>query len=153
MRQISVLITSAVFLAFLTPSVSADEIPTLNVTPLCHGIADHAADPLETGDPKVSFEHCMASEQSDRAALAKEWSMFAAEDKDNCTEEARTGGESSYTDLVTCLEMAREAEEFRLQSRSTQRDGAIQSNSKILPAYRTKESHHADSTRGARSVL
>jgi hypothetical protein len=43
-----------------------------------------------------------------RDQLVKEWSTFAAPDKVACTKESRTGGEASYTELLTCLEMARD---------------------------------------------
>jgi hypothetical protein len=112
MRPISILVASAFFIVFSTPVVLADEIPKLDVAPLCHGIADQGADPLQAGDPMVSFKECMESEQSDRATLAKEWSRFSADSKQTCVDEASTGGESSYTDLLTCLEMARDVEDY-----------------------------------------
>jgi hypothetical protein len=40
--------------------------------------------------------------------LAKQWSTFAPPDKIACTNESRMGGDSSYTELLTCLEMARD---------------------------------------------
>jgi hypothetical protein len=52
----------------------------------------------------------MESEQPDRATVAKEWSEFSPENKQICTDEATTGGESSYTDFLTCLEMVRDVE-------------------------------------------
>ena len=113
MRPISILVTSVFFIVFSTPVVLADEIPKLDVAPLCHGIADQGADPLASGDPTVSFKQCMASEQSDRSTVAKEWSRFSAESKQTCVDEASAGGESSYTDLLTCLEMARDVEDYR----------------------------------------
>ncbi len=53
-------------------------------------------------------QNCLDSEQATRDELAKEWSGFAPADKTACTNEARMGGESSYTELLTCLEMARD---------------------------------------------
>jgi hypothetical protein len=94
--------------AFSTPMALADEVPTLDVAPLCHGIADQGADPFEAGDPMVSFKQCMESERNDRATVAKEWSGFSADSRQMCTDEATAGGESSYTDLLSCLEMARD---------------------------------------------
>jgi hypothetical protein len=111
MRPMSILVASA-FFVFSTSVVLADEIPKLDTAPLCRGIADQGADPLEAGDPTVSFKQCMASEQSDRATLAKEWSRFSADSKQTCVDEASAGGESSYTDLLTCLEMARDVESY-----------------------------------------
>jgi hypothetical protein len=98
---------------YLTPAAAAD-VPKLNVEPLWHGIADQG-DPLEAGDPAVSFKQCMDSEQADKAKLEQERSTFSAGNRQNCTDEARTGGESSYTDLLTCLEMARDVENDRSQ--------------------------------------
>jgi hypothetical protein len=93
---------------FLSPVVSArsDEIPNLNVAQLCRGIVSQAADPLAEGEPTVTFERCMSAEQADRKELEKEWSTFSADDKRHCVAEVSMGGESSYTELITCLEMA-----------------------------------------------
>ena len=45
--------------------------------------------------------------------MIKEWSQFSVEDKKHCVAEATMGGESSYTDLLTCLEMARDVKALR----------------------------------------
>ena len=97
--------------AFSTPMALADQVPNLDVAPLCHGIADQGADPFEAGDPMVSFRQCIESEKNDRATVAKEWSQFSAGSKKMCTNEATAGGESSYTDLLSCLEMARDVDD------------------------------------------
>jgi len=93
---------------FLSPILSArsDEIPNLDVKQLCRGIASQATDPLAGGEPTVTFDRCMSGEQADRTALNKVWSTFSADDKKHCTAETKMGGESSYTELITCLEMA-----------------------------------------------
>jgi hypothetical protein len=39
--------------------------------------------------------------------MIKEWSTFSSSDRTHCIAEATMGGSSSYTDLLTCLEMAR----------------------------------------------
>ena len=46
--------------------------------------------------------------------MKNEWSTFSASDKKHCIAEATMGGESSYTELVTCLEMARDVRKLRL---------------------------------------
>jgi hypothetical protein len=48
------------------------------------------------------------SEQATRDEIKKEWSTFTTADKTNCVALAKTGGESSYTELLTCMEMARD---------------------------------------------
>jgi hypothetical protein len=93
-------------------SARSDEIPTLDVRPVCHGIASQGADPLEAG-LRATFEQCTQSEQQVREQLEKEWSTFSAADKQHCVSLAKTGGESSYTELLTCLEMARDVRVYR----------------------------------------
>jgi hypothetical protein len=110
MRFVLSIAVGICFCVLSTPMALADEVPRLNVAPLCHGIADQGADPLETGDPVVSFNQCIESEKNDQATVAKEWSQFSGESKRMCTDEATAGGESSYTDLLTCLEMARDVD-------------------------------------------
>jgi hypothetical protein len=45
--------------------------------------------------------------------LVKQWSTFMPADKTSCVNESRMGGESSYTELITCLEMARDVRALR----------------------------------------
>jgi hypothetical protein len=112
MHTVSITVAAACFYVLSAATGSADEVPTLNVTPLCHGIAVEGTGPSEVGDPGLSFQACMEGEQNDRATLAKEWHTFSAQSIKDCTEEAQTGGESSYTDLLTCLEMAQDVEHY-----------------------------------------
>lgn len=86
--------------------VHGDAYPKLDVAPLCHGIV--AQSDLQEGLQSVTFDQCMQAEQDDHNEMIKEWSTFSADDKSHCIAEATMGGESSYTDLVTCLEMARD---------------------------------------------
>ena len=106
-------------LALALPSARADDVPVLHTEQICHGIVNQSGDSLTAGDPKVAFSQCMEAEQRDRETLSKEWSTFAADDKRHCTAETTMGGESSYTELVTCLEMARDVRKWREPSQST----------------------------------
>lgn len=100
-------------LSCLALPARADDVPTLQVEQVCHGIVNQSGGSLTVGDPKVAFDQCMAGEKADRETMIKEWSTFSAEDKRHCTAETRMGGESSYTELVTCLEMARDVRNLR----------------------------------------
>jgi hypothetical protein len=84
----------------------SDDIPTLDVNPVCHGIAMQGE--LEAGLQRTNFEQCVKSEQDTREQLKKEWSTFTTPDKTDCVNLAKTGGEPSYTELITCMEMARD---------------------------------------------
>jgi hypothetical protein len=89
----------------------SDQYPTLNVAPLCHALTDKSS--LMEGLGNVSFDDCMKAEQTDRETMIKQWSTFSADDRTHCIAEATMGGESSYTDLLTCLEMARDVRALR----------------------------------------
>ena len=88
-----------------------DDIPTLDVRPVCRGIASQSE--LEAGLQQTTFEQCVQSEQDVRAQMKKEWPTLSAADKQHCVALANTGGESSYTELITCLEMARDVRALR----------------------------------------
>jgi len=89
----------------------ADDVPDLNVDPVCRGIAQQASGPAERGGPDLAFSQCVKSEQAMRQKLMGEWSTFAPADRANCVGSER-GALASYTDLVTCLEMARDARQL-----------------------------------------
>jgi hypothetical protein len=95
-----------------------DQYPTLNVAPLCHGITEQSD--LQEGFRKVTFDECIKAEQEDRKAMIKEWPTFSAAERRQCVAEATMGGESSYTDLITCLEMARDVRQSKQTNKSNQ---------------------------------
>jgi hypothetical protein len=105
---------STILLVLPILPAQSDDIPVLNVLPLCRGIASQGADPLQAGDRSVSVKECLGAEQADRETMKQEWPTFSASDKKHCIAEATMGGESSYTDLLTCLEMARDVKKLRL---------------------------------------
>jgi hypothetical protein len=99
----------------------SDGIPTLDVRPVCRGIASQSADPgVGQGNQNEIFQRCIESEQAVREQLKREWSAFSAADKRHCVTLATTGGESSNTELFTCLEMARDVRVLRFASSNTE---------------------------------
>jgi hypothetical protein len=97
-------------------SARSDDIPTLDVNPVCHGIAMQGE--LEAGLQQTSFQQCVQSEQAVREDVKKEWSTFSTADKTHCVALAKTGGESSYTELLTCMEMARDVRKLHENANS-----------------------------------
>lgn len=85
-----------------------DSVPTLNVEQVCQGIAQQGGVSFHDTDIAEEKQNCLDSEQAIRDELEKEWSSFAPADKVACTNESKMGGDSSYTELLTCLEMARD---------------------------------------------
>jgi hypothetical protein len=94
----------------MAPAAQSDQIPVLDVNPVCHGIAMQGE--LEEGLQQTSFQQCVQSEQATREQLKKEWSTFTTADTSHCVALAKTGGESSYTELITCMEMARDVRQL-----------------------------------------
>jgi hypothetical protein len=98
-----------------------DSVPQLNVEQVCEGIAQQGG--VTFHDPAIAQEkkNCLQSEQSTRDELVKQWSTFSPSDKISCVNESRMGGESSYTELLTCLEMARDVRAMREQQGAANR--------------------------------
>ena len=109
---------ATVLAAFCLSGLSArsDDVPTLDVNPVCHGIAMQGE--LEAGLQQTSFQQCVQSEQAVREEIKKEWSSFSIADKTHCVALAKTGGESSYTELITCMEMARDVRKLHSDANS-----------------------------------
>ncbi len=111
MRILPIKFIPAIFALAASWPASAQELPDLNVDPVCHGIARQAANPTEQGDPDLAFSQCVRSEQAMRQKLAGEWPTFLPAEKTNCIG-SEAGGMASYTDLASCLEMARDARQL-----------------------------------------
>ena len=96
--------------------IHVDSVPSLNVEQVCEGIAQQGG--VSFRDPNIAVEkkNCLDSEHATRDELAKQWSSFSAADKSACTNEATMGGDSSYTELLTCLEMARDVRSLHSES-------------------------------------
>ena len=97
----------------------SDSVPTLNVDQVCTGIAQQGGVTFHDSDITEEKKNCLDSEQSIRNELVKQWSTFAPADKTACTNESRMGGDSSYTELLTCLEMARDVRTMHSDSNAS----------------------------------
>jgi hypothetical protein len=96
----------------------SDSVPVLNVDQVCTGIAQQGGVTFHDSAVGDEKKNCLDSEQAIREQLVKEWSSFADPDKTACTNESRMGGDSSYTELLTCLEMARDVRTMRSEQNS-----------------------------------
>jgi hypothetical protein len=128
MRGYALFIT-AILIVPSSLSARSDDIPTLDIRPVCRGIVNQSADPgIGQGGQADSFQQCMESEQRVREQLQKVWASFSAADKQHCVTLAKTGGESSNTELLTCLEMARDVRALHSRA-ATPSEGAKNSTS------------------------
>lgn len=90
-------------------SSMSDSMPNIDVAQVCQGIAEQGG--VTFHDPEIARtkKDCLDSERLVRNELSKIWENFAASDRTHCMIESKMGGQSSYTELLTCLEMARDA--------------------------------------------
>jgi hypothetical protein len=93
------------FGAQLTMTV-ADQVPHLDVGPSCRSAAN--------GDIgiKQDMQVCLDDENSARDQVVKEWSQFSPADRSSCLRLTTTGGNPTYTEYLTCLEMDRDAKKL-----------------------------------------
>jgi hypothetical protein len=85
----------------------ADSPPRLDVTPSCEAAARGA---ISAGRDKDS---CLNDEQTAENVLAQNWSNYDAADKSQCVGNVKTGGPASYVELLSCLEIMRDAKTIR----------------------------------------
>jgi hypothetical protein len=117
----TVLIAAALPLLSAVLPAWSDEVPVLDLQPLCGGIARQASDAGERGGADLSFAQCVTSEQAVRRKLAKRWSKYALADRQTCVAETTMGGFASYTNLLGCLQSATQARKmFNGQNRDYQ---------------------------------
>jgi hypothetical protein len=85
----------------------ADSPPKLNVAPSCDAAARGA---ISAGRDK---EACLVDERTAEDDLAQNWSKYNAADKTQCVGNVKTGGPASYVELLSCLEIMRDAKAIR----------------------------------------
>jgi hypothetical protein len=114
--------------------IPVDNVPSLNVEQVCEGIAQQGG--VSFRDPNIAVEkkNCLDSEHATRDELVKQWSSFSAADKSACTSEATMGGDSSYTELLTCLEMARDVRTLHSEAEKPGATAAPASPGAVPPA-------------------
>jgi hypothetical protein len=87
--------------------VRADTPPKLKVDTSCEAAGRGA---VMLGRNK---EACLADETAAQDTLKQNWSKYSATDKTQCVGMATTGGPASYVELLSCLEIMRDARNIR----------------------------------------
>jgi hypothetical protein len=86
------------------PNIAAGQgVPKIDVVPSCKAAAAGYAGLSQ------EFESCRKSEESAREILVRDWNTFLAADRTSCHRLTTTGTPGTYTELLTCLEMRRDA--------------------------------------------
>ena len=78
---------------------AADGLPTFDIARNCN--EETAGSGIDNG-----LRSCTKDETDAKNELEKRWSQFGAPEKRFCVGESSTGGERSYVELLTCLEMS-----------------------------------------------
>jgi hypothetical protein len=81
--------------------------PTLQVEPSCEAAGRGA---IVLGRNK---EACLADETTAQDTLKQNWSKYVASDKSDCLGMVTTGGPASYVELLSCVEILRDARNIR----------------------------------------
>jgi len=94
----------------------ADRIPELRVEPNCRAASVATTDMRATDSAQMSEKDatdlCVKTENDAKAKLQQEWGQFTVADRNSCSNLAELGGGSTYTHLLTCLEVARDARQL-----------------------------------------
>ena len=83
----------------LSPITVSDTVPRFDIARECRF----------EGGSIGSFDRCSQDEAAALSELKTEWAKFGRVDQKTCMASTTIGGFASYVDLLTCLEMAREA--------------------------------------------
>jgi hypothetical protein len=86
-------------LATFSPVAVSDTVPNFDIVRECRF----------EGGSTVEFDRCTRDEAEALEQLKANWAQFAGVDKSTCLSVATIAGFASYVELLTCLEMAREA--------------------------------------------
>jgi hypothetical protein len=88
-----------IFLASQLVVTVGNQPPAFDVKPTCRAYM---------GDVVQTQQSCENDESTARQQLAKEWNQFVGSDKAMCTDLTK-GFDPSYVELLSCLEMMRDA--------------------------------------------
>jgi hypothetical protein len=105
-----------VILTTFSPIAVADNVPNFDVVKECRF----------EGGAAVDFDRCRQDEAVALEQLKAGWAQYVIADKRTCLTTATVGGFSSYVELLSCLQMSRDANGGDSNSRSPQAAEAMQ---------------------------
>jgi hypothetical protein len=83
--------------------LAADRVPEFNIDPSCRAAAEAAVAPGRNSDA------CKRDELVARSKLNDQWGQFTPVQRTHCISLTGLGGNPSYVELLSCLEMAKAA--------------------------------------------
>lgn len=99
MRTFIIVLGAAIFAAsgVIYRAGAADGLPAFDIARNCKA---------EIAGGIITIEACTKGETDAKSEVAKRWSQYGAYEKKFCVGESSTGGDQSYVELLTCLEMS-----------------------------------------------
>jgi hypothetical protein len=97
--------------------LAADRMPEFNIDPACQAAADSAV------SPNRDASSCQRDELTARDKLKQEWGQYAPAQQAHCAALSKLGGAPSYVELLTCLELAKDAAKLPPGDRMTGQGG------------------------------
>jgi hypothetical protein len=79
---------------------------------------------------------CLGDETTAQDTLKQNWSKYVASDKSDCVGMVTTGGPASYVELLSCVEILRDARNIRNAD-------ALESDNKSVGQRRSRDSGRA----------
>jgi hypothetical protein len=107
MSALRTIAVASLLLGLPAGAAFADDPPKLDVTVSCNAASQFA---IMAGRDK---ESCLEDEHTAESTLGQSWSKFRAADKTMCIGTVKTGGPASYVELLSCLEVMRDAKDLR----------------------------------------
>jgi hypothetical protein len=118
--------------------------PTLQVGPSCEAAGRGA---VVLGRNK---EACLGDETTAQDTLKQNWSKYAANDKTTCIGMTTTGGPASYVELLSCLEILRDAKSIETNDPLA---GDVESGTSRAEVTHAPRLHNRGADRGRRRAL
>lgn len=106
-------IVAALLVATAASAAKPGVPPKLDIKATCQ-----RAQPLSSGE-KGAYQGCLDDEMQAQNELAKSWSGFKASAQKDCVEVTKIGGAPSYVELLTCLELDKQAQEAALENKKS----------------------------------
>lgn len=89
--------------------LAADRVPQLDVAQSCHSVGTSSL------IPSAATRNAQSCEQDERDAhnkLEQVWTTYSVSERERCTRISTLGGSPSYVELLTCLEIAKAAQQL-----------------------------------------
>jgi hypothetical protein len=114
--MVAIMIRFVTIIALLLLQVSSSFAapPKLDVRATCR-----RSQPLTGGDEQTAYQGCIRDEADAQKELAKTWSTFKPSAQAICVQETKIGGAPSYVEVLTCLQLDKQAGESAIENRKS----------------------------------